>query len=692
MCARTHPDAQARVPEIYGDMHVKGNMTPDILHAITPWISSAVAVRSYGFGEPLLSPLFETLVRRAKRAGAYVDFFTNGHLLSKEKSEFLVEYEVDRIVLSASGSSEVVYRKIHGAPLEDLKKGVETLLWAMRRTGKIRPRIDLNVIVQQENVEQLENFLSLAQVFGVTTVSFKPLMTYDDQMKREAVDLGQDTILRRLETIKREAAHNGIDVDWSVRDQRTGPNGPACFMPWRSVFVQWDGKVRSDCFGGPILGDLHVQTPKDIWEGEVARTFRNAMAKAQYPDSCRFCLEQHLRPLQDDLRAVFALTGATAPEQVRPEETTTGKPGPWRISMVSRPGWSFWNNPFLCRVVISTRTSPRKIHLVLSLYPRESPSYPQRHHGYWTFWNVPLEQEETELELELQSPRCLCRLKNEVFHGEFTAGKLISSEEYILDLSLRCEADETLAELRSRQVFLESQDHVKSALDQHWPEHRRRHPKWMEPDRITLLSLSKEIRSFAESYARTGVRIVDLGCGDKPYYPFFHGFEADYLGVDFFPGPYVDLIAEKPPFDLPESSFDLCLMTQVLEHVREPNIMTQEAYRLLKPGGRLFLSAPLLWEVHYVPMDYYRFTEEALRELTKGFLVERCVPCCGPRATLFQCRNLLSQRNTKESWFSRWTTVLRNLLLQILQEEEDPTFTSNFVMIAKKPGRPVTDY
>jgi SAM-dependent methyltransferase len=47
---------------------------------------------------------------------------------------------------------------------------------------------------------------------------------------------------------------------------------------------------------------------------------------------------------------------------------------------------------------------------------------------------------------------------------------------------------------------------------------------------------------------------------------------------------------------------------EVIEHVRDPEILLAEIVRVLKPGGRTFLSMPFLYPVHDAPFDFQRFT------------------------------------------------------------------------------------
>lgn len=84
-----------------------------------------------------------------------------------------------------------------------------------------------------------------------------------------------------------------------------------------------------------------------------------------------------------------------------------------------------------------------------------------------------------------------------------------------------------------------------------------------------------------------------------------------------------DEIADVMGLPYAADSIDAILCTNVLEHVPRPWQAASELRRVLKPGGKMVVVVPLLYEVHMAPHDYYRFTAYALAELMEGLEIER---------------------------------------------------------------------
>ncbi|KAI9204980.1 uncharacterized protein BJ171DRAFT_502535 [Polychytrium aggregatum] len=69
---------------------------------------------------------------------------------------------------------------------------------------------------------------------------------------------------------------------------------------------------------------------------------------------------------------------------------------------------------------------------------------------------------------------------------------------------------------------------------------------------------------------------------------------------------------------LPEemsNTFDILIITQVHEHLWNPMKANKELFRILKPGGLVYVTAPHISVFHGVPDDFYRYTVNGLKSI-----------------------------------------------------------------------------
>jgi SAM-dependent methyltransferase len=115
--------------------------------------------------------------------------------------------------------------------------------------------------------------------------------------------------------------------------------------------------------------------------------------------------------------------------------------------------------------------------------------------------------------------------------------------------------------------------------------------------------------------AECGGRFLEFG---DPYFRrFFDPAKIErYDIVDVSPGPQVTIVADLQCCPhIPADTYDVIICTQVLEHIANPFLAVAELCRILKPGGRLLLTAPAAYPYHAVPRDYWRFTRDSLQLL-----------------------------------------------------------------------------
>jgi SAM-dependent methyltransferase len=146
-----------------------------------------------------------------------------------------------------------------------------------------------------------------------------------------------------------------------------------------------------------------------------------------------------------------------------------------------------------------------------------------------------------------------------------------------------------------------------------WPGEERRNPPLTSPTWAVRAPLAAWLESQARM--RDRYRVLDVGCGPKPYYPFFAERATEYVGVDVVENPDAELRGPVEALPVEDGSFDLVLCTQVLEHCDDPVQAVRELRRVAAPGGRVLASTHGVQWYHPSPVDYWRWTHEGLRRL-----------------------------------------------------------------------------
>lgn len=117
-------------------------------------------------------------------------------------------------------------------------------------------------------------------------------------------------------------------------------------------------------------------------------------------------------------------------------------------------------------------------------------------------------------------------------------------------------------------------------------------------------------------------RVLDIGCSTKPYKPLFSGRFTQYVGVDVpfsdHTKAFIDVFGRGEHLPFRGNAFDTVLMTEVLEHVPEPQMALKEVERVLAPGGTAIVSVPFMYRIHEVPYDFFRYTPYSMKHMAQA--------------------------------------------------------------------------
>lgn len=151
------------------------------------------------------------------------------------------------------------------------------------------------------------------------------------------------------------------------------------------------------------------------------------------------------------------------------------------------------------------------------------------------------------------------------------------------------------------------------------------------------LATSLAGRAYSEHLAtHCRGRLLDLGCGSVPLYEAYRGLVDEAVCVDWENSLHGDRHLDhrcdlNGPLPFDDGAFDTVILSDVLEHLPEPQLTWREIARVLVPGGKLLLNVPFLYWIHEAPHDFYRYTEYALRRFATqaGFATRVLEPLGG---------------------------------------------------------------
>lgn len=214
---------------------------------------------------------------------------------------------------------------------------------------------------------------------------------------------------------------------------------------------------------------------------------------------------------------------------------------------------------------------------------------------------------------------------------------------------------------------------------------------------LHYLSFHKELDTAIQKYAKG--KLLDIGCGNKPYEGWFEGKISEYIGCDIVQSSSnkVDILCEANKIPFESNSYNTLISTQAIEHIEDYQGMIDEAYRLLKTDGCFILSGPFYWHLHEEPYDFFRFSKHGFRYVLEksGFEIIEINENGGAWATLglminhtFSFNNSNANKVTK-----RLKYVFRKLKLHITvnkifsyldRKDYNTINTINYVVVARK--------
>jgi SAM-dependent methyltransferase len=217
---------------------------------------------------------------------------------------------------------------------------------------------------------------------------------------------------------------------------------------------------------------------------------------------------------------------------------------------------------------------------------------------------------------------------------------------------------------------------------------------FVNPFYFARKGLHENISALAE---KVSGKILDVGCGQKPYQKLFRF--SQYIGLELDSpenrqSKKADYFYDGLKFPFGDGEFDSVVTNEVFEHVFNPADFLREINRVLKPAGMLLMTAPFVWDEHEQPNDYARYSSFGLIAIIErhGFKVIERRKSMGDIRAIFQLLNGYFYKKTvsRYGYVNLLTTlvlmapfnVLGELLSKMLPKNDD-LYLDNIILAQK---------
>ncbi|MFH1741980.1 MAG: radical SAM protein [bacterium] len=266
---------------------------------------------SCGF-EPLMNKDFGWyLEQTAPYQVPNIGFTTNGVLLTETVARQCIQTPVNEISISLDGSRPETFESIRpGADWNRVLENIRNLVQLRNAAGSPYPRIRLNYVLMNRNIDQVVEFVELAKDLGVDVLDFRHVVVFDvaEEMRDESLFTQRALTNAWLQKAKDRADRLGMEIAylpvfprWPKMGQiqhrwrqwkKARRGEPRCGSPWETLVITPLGFV-GPCVGwhrDAPLGNLATQSLDEIINNPAMTQLRDGLlGRGSLSDSCAAC-------------------------------------------------------------------------------------------------------------------------------------------------------------------------------------------------------------------------------------------------------------------------------------------------------------------------------------------------------------------------------------------------------------------
>jgi radical SAM protein with 4Fe4S-binding SPASM domain len=277
----------ALCPVTDGLQRPQGLMQFDLFKKVIDEIGEYVFILMlWDWGEPLLNPQIGPMIAYAQQRGIAVVCSTNGIPLAEEKpAADVVRSGLNTLIVSVDGIHQETYQHYRrGGSLEEVVKGIRTIVATRQQLSANNPRVILQFIVMKHNEHEIPEVKEMARTLGVDACTVRTLNPFK-QLRSDAEE-APAAFSTTLPRYQRSRGNGGKTPPAQLRRS-------ACPQLWNNSNVHWNGAVCSCCYDfaeQQPLGNLQNESFKEIWSGMPYRRLRRQLLRnPEELSNCRDC-------------------------------------------------------------------------------------------------------------------------------------------------------------------------------------------------------------------------------------------------------------------------------------------------------------------------------------------------------------------------------------------------------------------
>jgi MoaA/NifB/PqqE/SkfB family radical SAM enzyme len=281
----------------------QGDMNYDLFSKILREYPDIRYLQLYGEGEPLMYPLFFSMVKEAVNKNIKISTITNGSLLERDLENVLAS-GLNSVHVSLESPDPNTFHKIRGGNLTDILKGIKLLIETRNKVNSATPFVGFSVTVLKETKDDLnhifEHYQKLDMDGGIIIQPLNEMTSYtnnyNDEVNYQALtnaDLENiDQELENNKILKKIRKDRRLDLTYfEALRHNFNPEQDGC--PWllRSLFVNFLGYAMPCSMIKNIalysFGHVGSDSVKSIMEKR--EKMRARILSGDIPEACNNC-------------------------------------------------------------------------------------------------------------------------------------------------------------------------------------------------------------------------------------------------------------------------------------------------------------------------------------------------------------------------------------------------------------------